>query len=288
MQQGGSFSPDGRQICYLRFSNEINGWEVFIADFPFTGKLNKTNDPYGRQITSSRRYKWYKTDWSPNGNWITFAQRGQMNCFDIWIVPSQGGKPINLTGALQSQRKKIGYAILDVSMKNLNRSIKNGNRIALLISLLFNGIGALGALLLVRSIVRPVKKLRDAAGEIARGDLDQKVSTNRSDEIGELTESFNRMTERLKISREEIESGTRELEKKHHELEKAYKELDTLDKAKDDFLSLVSHELRTPLSSLLVFSETIPVNQRCARSGENRSRTHAVSHAGAEYRGACL
>jgi CheY-like chemotaxis protein/nitrogen-specific signal transduction histidine kinase len=65
------------------------------------------------------------------------------------------------------------------------------------------------------------------------------------------------MTEQLKISREEIEAGTRELEIKHRELEKAYKELDTLDKAKDDFLSLVSHELRTPLSSLLVFSEML-------------------------------
>ena len=39
--------------------------------------------------------------------------------------------------------------------------------------------------------------------------------------------------------------------------EKAYKELQTLDKAKDDFLSLVSHELRTPLSSILLSSQML-------------------------------
>jgi len=76
------------------------------------------------------------------------------------------------------------------------------------------------------------------------------------------------MIRQLKVSRERIESWnreleakvrsrTKELEEKHHELEKAYEALKTLDKAKDDFLSLVSHELRTPLSSVMLYSEML-------------------------------
>jgi signal transduction histidine kinase/CheY-like chemotaxis protein len=256
-QWGGSFSPDGTQICYLRKLDELRGWEVFIADSPFSGRSNKSDDPYGRQLTFSGGLKWFNADWSPDGKWITFAEKGLDENYDIWIVPSQGGEPINLTGSLQSQQKKIGYVILDVSMDNLKLAVDKGKRIAFLISFLFIGLGSLGALILVRNVVRPVKHLEEASGEIARGDFSQRVLTSRSDEIGRLTESFNRMTEQLQVSREEIEAGTRELAKKHYELERAYKELDTLDKAKDNFISLVSHEIRTPLSSILTYSEML-------------------------------
>jgi signal transduction histidine kinase len=270
MQRGGDFSPDGSQICYMRLIK--NEWEVFIADFPFTGPRHQQSDPYGSQLTFTHQGKWHTIDWSPDGKWITFAQRSPVYVYDIWIVSPQGGAPINLTASLRSQRKTVGYAILDVSMSNLNRSIANGNRIAAIIILIFIGIGALSAFLLMGSVIRPVRNLAEAAGKIARGDLDQKISTARSDEIGVLTDSFNRMTDQLKLSREEIEAGTSELEKKHKELEKAYKELDTLDKAKDDFLSLVSHELRTPMSSLLVFSEML--QNGVVDSEETRAEIH--------------
>jgi signal transduction histidine kinase/ActR/RegA family two-component response regulator len=256
-QWGGSFSPDCSQICYLRKLDERCEPEVFIADFPFNGSLRRSIDPYGRQLTSTGRSKWMTTNWSPDGKWITFAEEGLNGNHNIWIVPSQGGEPINLTGSLQSQRKKIGYVILDVSMNTLNLAVEKGRRIAFLISLLLTVIGAFGALFIVRSIVRPVQNLRDAAEEIANGDMNQKIPTNRGDEIGMLTQSFNRMIERLKISREEVDAGTRELVTKHHELEKAYKELDTLDKAKDDFVSLVSHEFRTPMSSISAYTEIL-------------------------------
>ncbi|MBN1291412.1 MAG: response regulator [Candidatus Latescibacteria bacterium] len=264
-QWGGCFSPDGRQICYIRlpyyetlptfFSRELTEWEVYVADFPFSGRSGTHSDPYGRKITTTGRPKHNIPDWSPDGKWITFAQRSQIFSYDIWIVPSRGGIPLNLTASFPPQR--IGYAVLDVSINNLSRSIEKGNRIAILISLLFIVIGAFGAMFLVKSIVRPVKKLGDAAGAIAHGDFNQKVMTNRSDEIGTLSESFNCMAEQLKITRENLDEGTHKLEKKHHELEKAYRELESLDKAKDDFLSLVSHEFRTPMSSIAAYTEIL-------------------------------
>lgn len=171
--------------------------------------------------------------------------------------------------------EKLGYAILDVSLESMNRSLATGTRHAIIITLIMILVGALAVVYMVRSIANPIHHLADATRAVAQGDLDQTVPIKRSDEIGILADSFNHMIQQLKVSREKIETWNRELEtkvaertselkEKHHELEKAhnelenaYEELKTLDKAKDDFLSLVSHELRTPLSSILLYSEML-------------------------------
>jgi len=145
-----SFSPDGKQFCYIRCTDiSSDSWEIFIADFPADGKPLTDSAGYGIQLTTSRTNKWY-TDWSPDGKWITYAQRDQAYRLrnDIWIVPSRGGDPQNLTGSAQSYKNKVGYAVLDVSMENLNRAITEGSRIALILSLLFTVIGILSTFLL--------------------------------------------------------------------------------------------------------------------------------------------
>ncbi|MBN1293129.1 MAG: response regulator [Candidatus Latescibacteria bacterium] len=254
----GSFSPDGSQFCYL-LQMAMNSFDVFVAEFPVTdnGKSQTNSTLYGTRLTFTGGYK-YTTNWSPDGKWIVYCQRpeiGQLNLNrDIWIVPAKGGDPINLTASLPSNPKTIGYSVLDVSLESLNRAIAKGNYIALIITIFMTGLGAVSAVMLVRNIVRPVDQLEELVGKIAEGDLDQKVTIQRSDEIGRLAQSFNQMTQQLKTSLEDIKS-------KNQELEKAYKELETLDKAKDDFLSLVSHELRTPLSSILLSTELMLYGQ---------------------------
>lgn len=164
--------------------------------------------------------------------------------------------------------EKLGYAILDVSLDSMNRALYIAAIQAVVITLIMIFIGALIVVYLVRSIADPIHHLADATLSVAQGNLDQTVPIRRSDEIGILADSFNHMIQQLKASREKIEGWNHELEikvaertselkEKHNELEKAYEELKTLDKAKDDFLSLVSHELRTPLSSILLYSEML-------------------------------
>lgn len=168
----------------------------------------------------------------------------------------------------QSYIEHLGYAILDVSLESMNRALVIDIRNAVLITLIMIIVGALAVIYLVRSVASPIYYLADATRAVAQGDLEQSVPIKRSDEIGVLADSFNHMIEQLKVSRGKIESWNRELEikvaertteleEKHNELEKAYEALKTLDKAKDDFLSLVSHEFRTPLSSILLYSEML-------------------------------
>ena len=263
----GSFSPDGSKFCYL-LQVAMHSYDLFVADFPVivNEKSQITIDSFGPRITFNGGIK-YSTDWSPDGKWIVYCQRpdiGQLNPNrNIFIIPSKGGDPINLTDSLPFSSKTIGYAVLDVSLVSLNREIAKGNYIALIITMIMTGLGAVSAVMLVRNIVRPVDHLEKAVGKVAEGDLDQKVSIQRSDEIGSLAESFNQMTLQLKTALEDVRSRNRELEK-------AYKELETLDKTKDDFLSLVSHELRTPLSSILLSTELMLYGQ--TKSEEKRKQ----------------
>ena len=256
----GKFSPDGSKICFFL---EIEGHkEIFITKFPLEKEKQTRENKYGTQLTSNGGDKRMMTDWSPDDKWITYVQDWNIN-----IISTGGGNPINLTESL-AKREILGYIVLDVSFESMNKILDESTRSALLISIIMISVGSLCAIILVRKVVRPVQNIADATTKVAQGDFGQTVSVTRNDEIGVLAESFNTMTGQLQNYREEIETWNLELEtkvtertaelaEKHEELEKAYKELETLDKAKDDFLSLVSHELRTPMSSILVFSEML-------------------------------
>ena len=174
----------------------------------------------------------------------------------------------NGNGAAQFVREKLGFVVLEVSLKSMNEALAAGTWRAIMITLIMILGGALVTVFLVHTVAVPIYRLVDATRAVAEDNLDHTVPVTRSDEIGVLSSSFNHMIRQLKVSRERVEAWNRELEakvaertkelkEKHAELERAYEVLKSLDKAKDDFLSLVSHELRTPLSSVLLYSEML-------------------------------
>ena len=85
------------------------------------------------------------------------------------------------------------------------------------------------ALLIARSIARPVRLLGFAAQQFGEGDFSARAPSEGSDEISRLGASFNAMAERL---------------------EKRETRMAELDRLKSDFVSSVSHELRTPLTTI--------------------------------------
>lgn len=64
---------------------------ILIGSLCFLGNLSSASD-FGNQLTFDGGFKYYPTDWSPDGRWIAYNQSGE-----IWIIPSEGGTPINVT-----------------------------------------------------------------------------------------------------------------------------------------------------------------------------------------------
>jgi len=92
------------------------------------------------------------------------------------------------------------------------------------------------ALVIERSIVRPVRRLRATSQRLGSGDLTARAPLLGGGEIGDLGSAFNTMAAQIA------------------EREERLKELDRL---KSEFVSSVSHELKTPLTTIKLFAHLL-------------------------------
>jgi methyl-accepting chemotaxis protein len=66
------------------------------------------------------------------------------------------------------------------------------------------------ALIISRSIAKPILALQEGAEIIEKGNLDHKVGTKSTDDVGKLSRAFDKMTDLIKQSREEIDKKVEE------------------------------------------------------------------------------
>ncbi|AKL96016.1 heme sensor protein HssS [Clostridium aceticum] len=95
--------------------------------------------------------------------------------------------------------------------------------------LLYVTIGALLVTLLAKRAVKPILKLTAATQEVAKGNFDIQVVNKSCDEIGQLTQHFNKMT----------------------------RELRNIEHLRKDFITNVSHEFKTPIASIQGFAKLL-------------------------------
>ena len=90
-------------------------------------------------------------------------------------------------------------------------------------------IGACLIALLSKRAVKPILKLTYATKEVAKGNFDIQIENESNDEIGLLTDNFNKMTRELK----------------------------SIEYLRKDFMSSVSHEFKTPIASIQGFAKLL-------------------------------
>lgn len=90
--------------------------------------------------------------------------------------------------------------------------------------------------IVLNKVMHPLQKLNDGAKQIAKGQYDERITIERMDEIGELSDNFNQMAEAVQLRIKELKE---EQEKR------------TL------FMGNLTHELKTPMTAISGYAKTL-------------------------------
>ncbi|WP_206318329.1 sensor histidine kinase [Actinacidiphila epipremni] len=151
-----------------------------------------------------------------------------------WERISLQGRPYLVAGARINGGGPTGYMLksLDAERKDLN-SLAWSLGIATLLALIGSALLAQAA---GAAVLRPVRRLGEAARALGEGRLDTRLKVTGTDELAEMSQTFNNAAEAL---------------------EKRVEELSAREAASRRFVADMSHELRTPLTAITAVSDVL-------------------------------
>jgi signal transduction histidine kinase len=124
---------------------------------------------------------------------------------------------------------------------------------------------------LARRVIEPVRRLSHAMDRVVEsGDFAQYVEPIVDDELGRLTDAFNRLLRQLSLKDEALRNSLKELAGARDAAEAA----NTL---KSQFLANMSHEIRTPLNGVLAMAQIMDLGEL---SPVQRERLDVVRESG--------
>jgi PAS domain S-box-containing protein len=113
-----------------------------------------------------------------------------------WFIEKE---PEEIVEANETITEKIGFVHVGIDLKTTYRNIDRVRNFSILTIGLINVLLAIiFSLFLNQVIVNPIERFTNRAEAIADGDFEQKIKIRKSDEIGQLANSFDRMAEKLK------------------------------------------------------------------------------------------
>jgi signal transduction histidine kinase len=180
------------------------------------------------------------------------------------VLPNERTNVVELTSPIDGVKRVYGMAhvrdtglvaMIGIPSSTLYEPARQRLIRYTLIGLIALMLAITAALVIERSIVFPVRRLRAAAQRLGGGDLTTRAGRLGGGEIGDLGNAFNTMATQI-AEREE--------------------RLTELDRLKSEFVASVSHELKTPLTTIKLLAHLLQRSDVAEEEKLDYSRTIAV------------
>lgn len=205
--------------------NTINHARYIIKEIGTPPDLEKAQK-LARKLKIQIRYQDGQLNWASDKEVVDFSRLK---------LPSFGEEPGTFAGFADEGLcviTQLGSGRYLLVMQPREEGFSRVAENFVLITIFFATFLILGMYFVIRRLLKPIKVLREGVRQLSEGHIDYEMTTNRSDELGQLIGSFNTMTRRI---REMLE-------------------------ARERLLLDVSHELRSPLTRIKVALEFLEEN----------------------------
>ncbi|MCP3682224.1 MAG: response regulator [bacterium] len=256
----------------LNFNKHVKELEVMLAsDKANLEKLSVIKNLYEQWLANAAR---------PEIQARVDYEKNPISMDDIAeLLAGETGKKI------VDQLRKVAEEFTDNLEKDIEEELALSERNTAFTNVISFTVGGIGlslslifAFLMSRSIIKPISVLQNGTKIIGDGDLTHKIELSSKDELGILSDSFNKMTDNLRISTEVLNATNQQLQDSQQQLKDSNQQLntnnqqleiatayandmtaraETANTAKSQFLANMSHEIRTPMNGIIGFGELL-------------------------------
>lgn len=169
------------------------------------------------------------------------------------LIQNRGEQYILISGKKVPVAGNMEYKLVLVQdISELYMDIRKQVYFSLTFVLSASAVSVLLIFLLTGRILRPLRELQKAAGEISRGNLKRRADVGTRDEIGAMAKAFNSMADRI---------------------EDQVTELSQVSEKRRQMLGSLTHELKTPMTSIIGYSDTL-LNVNLKKEQQERALWH--------------
>lgn len=229
------FYTNMKNLSLTQIEASANFYESFLSSSSLKDNVANNSDIFWSNVTSEVQIIDTNKEMlmDSTGNFIT----GEINDEDV--VTALKGKEgfytdhsnnlLCISYPLKSSGKIEGVLRFLISLEATNRLITETGLVLVALGVLAVIIAGVSSIFLSNTITQPIKDITNMSKKIASGRFSERLSKQRNDELGELSDAINFMADEIVKN----------------------------DKLKNEFMASISHELRTPLTSIKGWAATI-------------------------------